>query len=199
MTRALLRHRQVLLRLRRDERGVSQGQVALETFIVFIPWFVVTFMFFNLLFLLGSLMLNQATVNRGAQQVAAMGCLPDNLRTELESRAGLGMHDVKVEAIAPNPDARGKAITDWNRSRYLDSNGDIVNNPSVSRMIPNCSQTAETGTAPNTVPSGNFIFLQAHYKQSLALLLPVALAGGSDEIDVHRSALTVSNALEGEG
>jgi hypothetical protein len=197
MTRMLLR--QIHLRLRHQERDASKGQVALETFIVFIPWLVITFMFFNLLFLLGSLMLNQATVNRGAEQVAAMGCLPDNLRAELESRAGLGMSDIQIEAVAPNPDSHGQAIVDWDRTKYLDSDGTIVNNPAVSRMIPNCDATAETGNAPNTVPSGNFIFLQAHYSQALALLLPVALAGGSDSIDIHRSALTVSNALEGEG
>jgi hypothetical protein len=191
--------RQIHLRMRHRERGTSRGQVALETFIVFIPWMVITFMFFNLLFLLGSLMLNQATVNRGAEQVAAMGCLPDSLRAELESRAGLGMSDIQIEAVAPNPDAHDRAITDWDRTKYLDSDGTIINNPAVSRMIPNCNSTAETGIAPDTVPSGNFIFLQAHYKQALALLLPVKLAGGSDSIDVHRSALTVSNALEGEG
>lgn len=191
--------KQAHLRRRHEERCTSQGQVALETFIVFIPWLVITFMFFNLLFLLGSLMLNQATVNRGAQEVAALGCLPDNLRSELESRAGLGMRDVQITAVAPNPQANGRAITDWDRSRYLDKDGNVVNNPAVSRMIPNCLATAETGKAPNTVPSGNFIFVQARYRQVLALLLPVAMVGGSDSIEVHRSALTVSNALEGEG
>lgn len=187
------------LMARRAALRSADGQVALETLLVLAPWLVITFMFFNLLFLLGSLMLNQATVNRGAQQIASLGCLPQSLHDELESRAALGMTDLEVEAIAPNLGNDGRPIVNWDRNRYIDEEGNIAISPGVAKRIPTCTLSAATGRPTTTLPSGNFIFVQARYNQHLILLLPVKLAGGESSIPIHRDALVVSNSLEGEG
>lgn len=171
----------------------QRGQVALETLIVLAPWLIMIALFFNLLFMLATLMLNQATVNRGAQQAASLGCLPVQLQEDLTSRSGLGMHDVRLIALTPQVNL-GQQVVEWDRDRYLNENGEAVARPGVARYLPDCSR-------PNrNVESGNYIFVQASYKQRLWVLGGLAAMGliDGDSVELRTEALTVSNSLEGE-
>jgi len=181
----------------------QRGQVALETLVVIIPWLVMITIFLNGLFLLGSLMLSQATVDRGALEIGALSCLPDNVRAELQSQgSGLGMKNVQITAVTPSPaylQTHPASAYDWNHNQFIDGDGDVIDNPTVAAPVPDCTPNAKTGTAANTVTSGNFIYLQAKYNQQLLLLVPAEMFGVSGTLTIHRSALTVSHAQEGEG
>lgn len=171
----------------------ERGQVALETMIVLVPWLIVSTMFFNLLFLLASMMLNQATVNRGAQQAAALSCLPAELERDLESRSGLGLHGMRVVALTPQT-RPGQQVTEWNRADYFDDQGQAVARPGVARYLDDCS------SADARVESGNYILVQASYEQRLWVLGGLEMLGlvDDDSVRIRTQALTVSNALEGE-
>jgi hypothetical protein len=177
----------------------QDGQVALETMIVLIPWLIVSTIFFNLLFLLASMMLNQSTINRGVQQTASLGCMPAQLRSDLESRTGLGLHDLRLVALTPQVN-QGQRITVWDRANYFDSDGEAVARPGVARYLPDCSDPNGTGTAPGNVESGNYVLVQATYKQRLWVLGGLQMLGLTDDdsIELKTEALAVSNALEGE-
>jgi hypothetical protein len=176
----------------------NSGQIALETLIVLLPWFVVAVMFFNLLFFLGSLMLTQSTVNRSALQIAAIGCVPNDLRSEIQSRSGLGITNINVVALSPRPLANGRADLNWVRDNHLDNQGNATIN-SFNNRVPNCQLDPQTSRPRSVIPSGSYIYVQASYQQRLIVLAPLAALGMSDTVDVHRSALTVSTALEGGG
>ena len=179
--------------LRKRSRN-EDGVASLEMLLVLILWLVVVFIFLNMIFMLGSLMLTQASVNRSAQQLAAVGCIPDDLQQNISDRGAIGIKDVTVRAIAPRT-TLGRPITVWDRSRYLNADGSLMSSPSNAVNILTCATSG-----PTTIPSGNFIFVQLEYKQKLPMLeIMSGEMGLPEEILIHRSALVVSQSLSGEG
>jgi hypothetical protein len=140
-----------------------RGAASLELLIVLVPWMIVVFIFFNLLFLLSSLMINQSAVNRAAQQVAAVSCLPQGLeQSVVDSAIGVNdVNDVKFVAVASAPLPNGRANPIWNRDAYINTDG-----------------RAKTGTGSDLRPcapgnaeliSSNYIYVQLQYKQTLPI------------------------------
>ncbi len=162
---------------RRDD-----GQVALETLLVFGFWFVLLMLLFNFLLIVGSLMLNQATVNRGALQISALGCMPANLRDELEDRSYFGTGDVTIRATSIDIPPGGS----FNRDDHLFADGELDTGGSAEKIqLCNVERSSES--------SSSYIYVQASYEQSIILLEAFGL---DSSFDVHRNALVVSNSLE---
>jgi hypothetical protein len=160
----------------RDQRGAA----SLEFFVVFIPWLAIVFFFFNLLFLLGSLMNNQAALVRGAQQVAAVGCVPQGLKQQITEAA----------LAADNPTITIRAFTDWSGlGDEFAADGRIAE----GQVVADC----QTDPA-RRVPGGQYIYVQLEYKQFIPLL--DIFTGVEDrqrvDINVRRGALVVSQSLE---
>jgi hypothetical protein len=160
----------------------EKGQVALETLVVFIPWLMVVMMLFNLFFVMGSLVMTQSAVNRAALEAGSYGCLLPTLEKRMQDFEGLGAKVTEVDAVTPPGPAAERQST-WNRSSVLNSDGTIK---ASAKHLANCSQ----GEVPNTITSGNYIYLRVAYKQHI-LFPPVSF-------DVTRTALVTSSSLEGE-
>lgn len=176
------------------------GAASLETLIVLIPWLAIIFVFLNLVFMIGSIMINQTVTNRGAQQIAATGCVPSSLKADLEEAVGIGVRNPSVRAIAPRTVNR-KPTTQWNRNLYLNDDGGLRSNVGGYAIeVPPCPVNGELPSS-QIIPSGNFIFVQISYQQLLpGLSLASTLNGDIPEwVTVRRNALVVSQSLEGEG
>lgn len=193
----------------------NRGQVALETLIVFVPWFLMTMMFFNLVFLLGSQMLRQAQIDRLALETAALGCLyrpaADNAGgfTADPTASGPGLGASKMTIYAATPELRlgdqgtgdrsdGSVFTSFNRSSYVNADG--TPKSSTTRDA-TCQLDTTPGRAglpkPGWTPveSGRFIYIAGIYDQDL-LALDLIIPGGKPRI--VRSALVVSHYQQGE-
>jgi len=168
--------------LRRLRAGQT-GQAALETFIVFAAWFVLTMLVLNLMFIIASLMLNQSTVTRGSQQVASLGCLPTGVAEEIADRATFGTEDVEVRAAYVSPSADGT----FDRDSVFDDQGRVR---AGAARVPECKSSSDRRYAP----SGSYVLVQASYKQRVVLLEYLGIPA---TFSVTRNALSVSNALEG--
>lgn len=166
----------------------KRGQVALEVLLVIIPFLMMIVFFFNVMLIMGSKMLTQSTVNRGAQQIASLGCMPDtpNLRSELESKTGLGFvaGSLQFRAVEPDP-----PVARFDRDQFIGSDGMIRAGAPV-RDIPACSDRGGS-----VVPSGDYIYVQASYRQKIAF---ADALGFPADIRVANYALVVSNSLEDE-
>lgn len=157
----------------------QRGSASLEFLIVFIPWLIVIFIFLNLVFLLGSLMNNQATLTRGVQQIAAAGCLPDGLTEQIEKNT-IGTRNLEINT---------RSFTDWSGSgAEFSASGELQG----GKVIESCAAD------PQSVPGGNYVYLQLNYDQYLPML--DALTGFNDGgfmgFKVRRGALLVSQSLE---
>lgn len=164
----------------------QRGSASLEFLIVFVPWIIVIFIFFNLLFLLGSLMINQATVTRAAQQVAAAGCLPEGL-PELTEETAIGAEEPRfvVRSTPPGPEGQG-----WNRDQMFNDDGTLAQGDPAPQCQPG---------QRSAIPSGHYIYVQLQYRQYLPMVSAVAgVVGGSGYLEVNRGALAVSQSLEAE-
>jgi hypothetical protein len=170
----------LLRRLRRQ-----RGQAGLEGIATFAIWLIVTSVFFNMVFFLGSAMLVQSNVNRAALQAASVGCLPSSAAGQLESLRHLGIHDLQVLAETPTqassrtnmPPAAGDASTSYYEPGNL---------PATMPYSAACG--AAGNMSANMVPSGGWIRVRASYQQNLWIF-------GTRE--VQRSALVISHSQEG--
>lgn len=161
----------------------NSGQVALETLLILVPWIMIVGMFFNLLFLLGSLMMNQATVNRAAYQIASLGCVPLSLQNEVQGNQQFGMKNTQLIVRTTGTD------NTWSHNNFIDSDNNITGNLQPVRV---CRVDARTLRTENSVKGGKYIYVRLRYNQKL---LAVSFFGLNKELTVNRSALTVSQAL----
>lgn len=150
--------------------------MALEFILVIFPVMILMFVFFNLMFLLGNLMLTQSTMNKSVQQVAAVGCVPTGLKTRLQSADFLAVSNVRVNFVTT-----GKT---WDHGNNIGANGVVQG----GRQVPDCSAV----TAANRLNSGDYIYAQMRYNQRLFLTT-------SSNPELRSGALTISQTLEGEG
>lgn len=168
----------------------SSGQVALETLVVVAIWLVVVIMFFNLLFVVSSLMLVQSSVNRISVQTGALGCYPaDELKRDLDKNlVGFGVSEPTV------------SVRSWPEEDI--ANTGVLTRPPVSAVpVPTCQQRYGYGNSgPSPTPnegnisdaelyalSGDYITITVTYKQNMLLF-------GTRTIT--RGASTVSARLE---
>ena len=146
----------------------TQGQVALETLVVIIAWLLAVFLFLNLLFVLNTAMLAQASLNRVAVQTSALGCKPpnivaDDLRDNFRGFfVGGGIDSVEYKVVDANN--------------------------AVSAEVPECVSPTSGDINPK-VPYGRYIRVTLKYRQRLLFLAP-------GEETITRSAFVVSGRLE---
>jgi len=160
---------------RRDKQS---GQAALETLIVFGLWFALGMLGVNVMMIIAALMLNQSTVTRGAQQVAALGCLHDGIAEEIAARSVFGAKNIQVRAaVVEDPASFDPAA---------------VREP-LADMSPEYTALPACEGAAGQAPSGSVILVQASYDQHFLML---SWFGFDASVPVTRTAAVVSNALE---
>ena len=183
---------QILRALRR-----RKGQASLEVLAAFVPWLLVTFLYLNLVFFFGSLMIVQAEVNRTALQASTAGCVSEGTIEDLENSTGLGAAQVSAYAVTTQQGAgqaaqsepwggRGNPGDPFNpgqpaKSKYIDP-GSGLPVPGETRDII-CSNDDST-----LVEGGHVIYVVVEYDQQLILL---------GDQHIVRSATIISQQREG--
>jgi hypothetical protein len=174
----------MLTALRRRRR--QRGQVALETLVVLVPWLVVTTMFFNLFYFMGSAMLAQSIVNRMAMQISALGCTTPAIMNQVSDEDRLGISNVQAHAVFVNTPTTG------NGAGFLPSTVFSSGQINGDGAVPFCVDAAQlaSGNQPPKVAAGDYIIVYVSYTQNLALFRGINSA---------HSAVVVSNDLQGIG
>jgi hypothetical protein len=123
----------------------NSGSAAIEFIIVILPCLILMFLFLNVLLILGNLMLSQANANRAIQQIAASGCLPGDLKEQIQKQnTYLGIEEVKVQAYSLN-----NATKDYPEKAVKTSLLDCTNrSPSLSYVIINISYKQDVVLIP---------------------------------------------------
>jgi Flp pilus assembly protein TadG len=145
-----------------------QGSAAIEFIIVILPCLILMFLFLNVLLVVGNLMLSQSSANRTVQQVAALGCLPKNLKERVEDQNRyLGAKDVEVTALA----STFPATTD-SFSR--------INRPSKTKSV-----VSNSNACSNQAASLSYVVVNISYKQDIVLI------PGIDSLKLDSEAISV--------
>lgn len=179
---------------------MQRAQMALETILVFPAWFLTVTLFFNMIFYMGSMMIAQAELDRVANETAAFGCMATPIQSS-GLMSGLGIQNMQVNAMSADPsnpqnlnyDPSTGAFRPFDWTQYVDQSTGLMlaPQPGVTKSANCLGNTSSRQLSPGVEPvaSGQYIFLQMTYKQSLWLF-------GS--INVTRNALVSSQRLEGE-
>lgn len=151
----------------------ENGSMAVEFIIIILPCIILMFMFLNVLMIVGNLMLAQSASDRTVQQVAALGCLPFDLKTNIENRNNyLGVNNVEVVAYKSN---NTWSQASWSKAAAL--NNPIVCNSPTSFWAPRAFQE-------------QYVYVQLKYTQDLVLI------PGATSVNLDVGSLSVSSSLE---
>lgn len=174
-----------------------RGQVSLEVIAVFIPWLLLTLLFFNLVFLLSSLMLVQSAVNRAALQASTVGCLSEGAGDEMSDAIGFGGETEEVY-VATTQSYYGQLpkIKPW--SNQVERNQYIEPGSSDDSGVPKegTTRSAWCDTDP-VVEYGHVIYVAVAYRQNMALINLPFTGADIDQPRIVRSATVISQLREG--
>lgn len=155
----------------------THGSAALEFIIIILPCLILMFLFLNILFIVGNLMLTQSNANRIVQQVAAHSCLPQAVENRaIEKNKYLGVENIKIIVYS------GIKWQDRNgKIRAVGISNPIQNNQNAKVIAPNCAEK---------VTPGGYVFVRITYKQSFVLM------PGIDSLNLSAQAASISSGFE---
>lgn len=149
----------------------QRGAVALETILVIALWFIIIFLFLNILFMLSAAALAQSGINRFAIETASLGCMPPNATRVVQD---------KIPTFAS--EIQGVEAEVWPSQEYSDGLG--------GEVLADCLDE-ETGELADL---GDPIRVVVRYQQNI--LLPNIFLPGEDFLEVSRSATATSSRIE---
>jgi hypothetical protein len=163
----------------------ARAQVALETMVVLMSWFIATGFLLNVFFYFGSAMMVQMQANRLALQAGAAGCLVVPSAQSLTSQvAGLGVHVDSVQAGSPLGVSSSTIDQQQYGSKSVLGTDDVFNfqggqvdpsSPLLSSLQDATCPTPPAGetldqdpaAAAHIIPAGHYITVTISYHQYL--------------------------------
>jgi len=175
----------------KDRRGAA----SYEVLIALTAWFGCIVLVINVMFILATMTIAQGSVNRGAQRVAALGCLtPDIEAATIAGFGGLiGGKAATLTALTPTAEPGGRAATTWERNAYIDSSTGRATPGSNARSIFDSSGDCSRSSG-QLLPAGALIYLQLEYSQPIPFLGIFGVDNAS--VQVRRGAMVSSQSLE---
>lgn len=150
----------------------ERGAVALETILVIALWFVIIFLFLNILFMLSAAALAQSGINRFAIETASLGCMPPNATRVIQD---------KIPTFAS--EIQGVEAEVWTSEEYTDGlSGEV---------LADCLDPDGEGVLADL---GDPVRVVVRYQQNI--LLPNIFLPGEDFLEVSRSATATSSRIE---
>ena len=174
-----------------------KGQASLEVLAAFVPWFLMTILYFNLIFMFSSLLIAQSSVNRAALQAAAAGCLGEGVADEMSTSIGFGSDNVEVyAATTQNRLGEPAPLAPWgsfsspskNKSDYIHTSGDETGVPiedKTKSIICNFDDPS-----PRVAEYGHVIYVAAVYDQQFFLFGDQRIVRSATVISQQREGLT---------